>query len=45
MRSVLVLSLALLPPLLAAAWTWLQMRRTEEDLGSLRHFEGMHFED
>ena len=45
MRSVLVLSLALLPPLLAAVWTWLQVRRADQDLGSLRHFEGMHFEE
>jgi hypothetical protein len=44
MRSALVLSLALLPPLVAALWIWAQMRKAERELGSLSDFEGMHFE-
>jgi len=45
MRSVLVLSLALLPPLIAAGWTWIQMQRAERKIGSIGNFEGMHFEE
>jgi hypothetical protein len=44
MRSAIVLTLALLPPLIAAAWTWMQMRKAEQDLESLANFEGMHLE-
>lgn len=44
MRSALVLSLALLPPLIAALWTWAQIRKAEREIGSLSAFEGMHFE-
>ena len=45
MRSALILSLAVVPALIAAAWTLLQMRRAERDLDGLTGFEGMHFED
>jgi hypothetical protein len=45
MRSVLILSLALMPPLIAAAWTWWQMRRAEQEIGAIANFEGMHFGD
>jgi hypothetical protein len=46
MRSVLVLSLALVPPLIAAAWTLLQLRRAERAITSgMTGFEGMHLED
>ena len=44
MRTALVLSLAVVPPLVAAAWTWFQMRKADKELGSATHFEGMHFE-
>ncbi|HJV60182.1 MAG TPA: hypothetical protein VJ743_04505 [Albitalea sp.] len=44
MRSVLILFLALGPPLIAAAWTWFQMRRATREIDSLGNFEGMHFE-
>lgn len=44
MRIALVLSLAIVPPLVAAAWTWLQMRKADKELGSATHFEAMHFE-
>ncbi|CAG0954583.1 hypothetical protein GEOBC_00385 [Geobacteraceae bacterium] len=43
MRSVLVLSLALLPPLMVAVWTWVQLREAEKELGALNDFEGIHF--
>ena len=43
MRSALVLSLALFPPLLAAVWTWFQVRKAEKELDALDNFEGMHF--
>jgi hypothetical protein len=45
MRSALVLSLALLPPLIAAAWTWIQLQRAEKEIGPIGNFEGMHFEE
>jgi hypothetical protein len=45
MRSVLIVSLALLPPLLAAVWTWVQLQKAEKELGALANFEGMHLED
>jgi hypothetical protein len=45
MRSVLVVSLALLPPLIASVFTWFQLRRAEQDLDALGNFEGIHFED
>jgi hypothetical protein len=45
MRSILVVFLALLPPMLAAAWTWFQLQKAERDLDALANFEGMHFED
>ncbi|HEY0855414.1 MAG TPA: hypothetical protein VGE16_00050 [Albitalea sp.] len=43
MRSALVLSLALLPPLMAVVWTWVQVRKAEQELGTLGDFEGIHF--
>ena len=45
MGSVLIVSLALLPPLLVAAWTWRQVHKAKQDLGNLRNFEGMHLEE
>jgi len=45
MRTAVILSLALLPPFIAAAWTWLQMQRAEREIGSIGNFEGMHFEE
>lgn len=43
MRSALVLSLALLPPLMVAVWTWFQVRKAEQELDALDDFEGIHF--
>lgn len=46
MRSVLVLFLALVPPLIAIAWTLLQLRRAEMEISSgMTGFEGMHLEE
>jgi hypothetical protein len=45
MRSALVLSLALLPPLIVAAWTWVQLQRAEEEIGPIGNFEGIHLEE
>lgn len=46
MRSMLFLSLALVPPLIAAAWTLLQLRGAEREIsGSMTGFEGMHLEE
>jgi hypothetical protein len=45
MRSALVLSLALLAPLIAVAWTWIQLQRAEDEIGPIGNFEGMHFEE
>ncbi|HEV7915651.1 MAG TPA: hypothetical protein VGP22_17940 [Albitalea sp.] len=45
MRSLLIVCLAVLPPLMAALWTWLQLHKTERQLGTLGNFEGMHLED
>lgn len=44
MRSALVLSLALVPPLVAVVWTWVQIRKADKQLGSVANFEAMHFE-
>jgi len=45
MRSALVLLIALMPPLIAAAWTLLQLRRAEKELSGMANFDGMHLED
>jgi hypothetical protein len=45
MRSILVLSLALVPPLMAAAWTLFQMRQAERDLNGMGNFKGLHLEE
>ncbi|MBW8829590.1 MAG: hypothetical protein JF606_09200 [Burkholderiales bacterium] len=45
MRSGLFLSLALVPPMIVAAWTWILIRKAEKNLGHMTNFEGMHFED
>ena len=45
MRSILVLTLALVPPLMAAAWTLFQMRQAERELDGVGNFKGLHLED
>jgi hypothetical protein len=43
--GVVFLMLALLPAIVAAAWTWLEIARTEEQLRAIGNFEGMHLEE
>jgi len=43
--GVVFLMLSLLPALVAAAWTWVEIARTEEQLLAIANFEGMHLEE
>jgi len=45
MRSMLVMSLALLPPLVASFWMRIQLQRAEQDLGAWAELEGSPVED
>jgi hypothetical protein len=45
MRSMLVMSLALLPPLAASLWMRLQLHLAEQDLGARTGLEGASLED
>ena len=43
--GLLVVAITVLPVLGLAAWLWIAISSTTEDLRSLAGFEGMHFED
>ena len=43
--ALFVVALTVLPVLGAAAWLWIAISSTTEDLRTLAGLEGMHFED